>query len=78
MKNGLFEFIIISAHDRENLTCEICADDELVAEITQETETVLIEIYPPQDRQCWIFPLNEFKEALDFGVRYLKDGRTTE
>lgn len=74
MKKGLFEFIITSAHDREKLTCEICIDNELVAEITQETEVILLEIYPPRANQYWVFPLDEFKEALDFGKRYLIDG----
>lgn len=46
MINGLFEFTIVSGYDREKLTCEISYKNEIVAEISQDTDKLLLENIP--------------------------------
>lgn len=65
MIDKLFEFTIVSAYDREKLTCEICYKNEFVAEISQETG----ELYP--QAQCLEIPLKEFQQALEDGKNFL-------
>ena len=72
MIKGMFEFTIVSAYDREKLTCEICYKNEIIAEITQENDELNLEIYPPQSDDCWEVPLLDFQNALEFGKEYLK------
>ena len=71
MIKGLFEFTIVSAYDREKLTCEICYKKEIIAEISQETDELMIEIYPSQTSKCWTIPLVQFQKALEDGKNHL-------
>lgn len=72
MIKGLFEFTIVSAYDREKLTCEICYKNEMIAEISQETGELMIEIYPSFDKmKCWEIPLLDFQQALEEGKKFL-------
>lgn len=72
MIKGLFEFTIVSAYDRENLTCEICYKNEIIAEISQEKNEMMLEIYSPQKSEWWEVPLSAFQDALEDGKNYLK------
>jgi len=71
MIKGLFEFTIVSAYDREKLTCEICYKNEIIAEISQETDELMIEIYPPQTSKWWTISLVQFQEALEDAKNHL-------
>jgi hypothetical protein len=71
MIKGEFEFTIISAYDREKLTCEICYKKEIIAEISQETAELMIEIYPSQTEKWWTIPLVQFQQALEDAKNYL-------
>jgi hypothetical protein len=73
MKNGDFEFIIGSPVGFERLVCEIYYNEEIVAEISQETEELRIEIYPPQTSKWWAFPLAQFQIVLEQARDYLLD-----
>ena len=69
MKN--FTFLIFSYIEREKLSCEIYYNDELVAEITQETEHPLLEIYPPNEGKCWTIPIEDFQRAISYAKKHL-------
>jgi hypothetical protein len=71
MIKGLFEFTIVSAYDREKLTCEICYKKEIVAEISQIRMKLIIELYPPSTEGWWEFPLAAFQYALEDGKNHL-------
>ncbi len=60
-----FEFIIASPIEREKLICEIYYKGEIIAEISQETEEFILEIYPPQKSKWWEIPLESFQRALE-------------
>ena len=72
MLKGMFEFTIVSAYDREKLTCEICYKKEIIAEISQEKDKLMLEIYPSQSSDWWEVPLLDFQNALEYGKNYLK------
>ncbi len=71
MKKGLFEFTIVSAYDREKLTCEISYKNEIIAEISQETNEFMLEIYPSKMNKWWEIPLAAFQQALEDGKNHL-------
>ncbi len=73
MKNGDFEFIIGSPVELEKLVCEIYYKEEIVAEISQETKELKIEIYSPQGSKWWTFSLVQFQIVLDQAKDYLLD-----
>ena len=75
MIKGMFEFTVVSASEREKLTCEIYYKNELIAEISQETEQLILEIYPSQKNQWWEIPLCAFQQALEDAKKFLSDGR---
>lgn len=66
-----FEFIIGSPTDREKLICEIFYKEEILAEISQETNQLMIEIYPPQKNAYWILEFDKFQNALETGKKHL-------
>jgi hypothetical protein len=66
-----FEFLIASAPDREELTCEIYYKGELIAEISQETSVMLVEVYPPPKARWLTMPLLELQEAFEVGRKHL-------
>ena len=74
MKKGEFKYSILSAHDREKLTCEISFNNEIIAEISQEEGELLLEIFPPQFEKWWEVSLEDFQKVLEEGKRYLKSG----
>jgi hypothetical protein len=71
MIKGDFEFIIVSSPDREKVTCEIYYKDELIAEISQEIEELLLEIYPPNVKKWWTIPLFQFQTAIEDARKHL-------
>lgn len=71
MRKGSFEFTVVSAFDREKLTCEICYKNEIIAEISQDDESLTLEIYPSQINKWWNVPLLAFQQALEDGKEYL-------
>lgn len=71
MHKNDFEFIIASPFDREKLVCEICYKGKAIAEISQETEEFMLEIYPPGEKKWWNVPLVQFQEALEYAKKHL-------
>ena len=71
MRSNDFEFIIASPSNREKLVCEIYYKNEILAEISQEKEEVIIEIYPSQAKKWWELPLVQFQNALEEARKYL-------
>lgn len=71
MRKDEFEFIIASPTDREKLICEIYYNNELICEISQETNELILEIYSPQENQWWEIPLFKFQNALDIAKKHL-------
>jgi hypothetical protein len=71
MINNNFEFIIASPIDREKLICEIYYQNEIIAEISQETDELMIEIYPCQKNKFWELPLIQFQNALEYAKNHL-------
>ncbi|WP_059062547.1 hypothetical protein [Candidatus Protochlamydia naegleriophila] len=66
-----FTFVITSSTEREKLAYEIYYKDELIAEITQETEHPLLEIYPLKENKWWAIPLEDFQQALSYAKNHL-------
>lgn len=73
MKND-FEFLICSPDDHEKLTCEIYYKHEIIAEISQETNEMILEIYEPTKNNWLSIPLVPFQEALELAKNHLKGG----
>ena len=71
MKHNNFEFIIGSPVEREKLICEIYYKGEILAEISQETDELMLEIYPSQNQKWWEIPLISFQNALEEAKKYL-------
>jgi hypothetical protein len=69
-----FEYLITSSPDREKLSCEIYYQGEIIAEISQETPDVLLEIYPPKNKDWWTIPLKSFQKAVAYASDHL-DGK---
>jgi hypothetical protein len=60
-----FRLSISSPPDREYLVAEIFAETEQFAEISQETESLVIQIYPRQSGEFWTFEFEELTEVLN-------------
>jgi hypothetical protein len=63
---------ISSPPDRENLVAEIFFETEQVAEINQESGSLMIEIYPKRSGECWLFDLDDLTEVLNVAKHKLK------
>jgi hypothetical protein len=59
-----FRVTIASPPDRQRLVAEIFAGDTQVAEIKQEAERPLLELYPRPDGTPWNLDLVAFLEAV--------------
>jgi hypothetical protein len=57
-----FEILIASPPDREKLVAEIWSDDNLLAEINQESDNLEIEIYASEKL---VFSLDDLMEILE-------------
>lgn len=60
-----FKFVICSPVDREKLTCEIYFKNEIIAEISQESKELMIELYPTQSCKWWTVSFDDFQMALN-------------
>ena len=66
-----FRITIVSLPDRENLVAEISYKHKQVAEISQETNELLIQIYCYKDKDYWEFSLEEFQKIVEKAKRRL-------
>ena len=69
MKN--FRITINSLPDRENIVAEIYYRHYQVAEISQETNELLIQIYSYKDKDYWEFSLEEFQKVIEVAKQKL-------
>ena len=60
-----FRITIASLPDRENLVAEISYKNKQVAEINQETNNLIIQIYSYKDNGYWEFSLEEFQKVIE-------------
>ncbi len=72
---GKFDVIIASLPDRERVVAEICYDNELWIELSQETDELIVQCYPSQKNAYWEFPLNEALEVLEQAKLRLLEGK---
>jgi hypothetical protein len=77
MLKGNFELLICSPIDREKLTCEIYYLGEMLAEISQETDELLLEIYPPKTKKWWDIPLLQFQQIIEDAKNHLSGNLKT-
>ena len=59
-----FRITIASLPDREYLVSEILYDGVQWAEISQETNKLIVQFYPHPRQEYWEFSLDEAMEAL--------------
>lgn len=71
MNVNQFEFLIASVPDREKVACEIYYKLELIAEISQETNELMLEIYPCTQNKWWDIPLISFQRTLEKAKNHL-------
>jgi hypothetical protein len=70
--NHIFEVRLESPPDREKLVASLITDHEQMAEINQETDTLLVlELYPRRDGQPWVVDFEKFLVALQNAKRRL-------
>jgi hypothetical protein len=60
-----FRITVNSLPDRENLVAEIYYRHYQVAEISQETNKLIIQIYSYKDNDCWEFSLEKFQKVIE-------------
>jgi hypothetical protein len=60
-----FRITIASLPDRENLVAEISYKNNQFAEISQETNELIIQFYPHPQKKYWEFSYNEIIEIID-------------
>lgn len=60
-----FSITVNSLPDRENLVAEIYYKNYQVAEISQETDELIIQIYSYKEKDCWEFLLEEFQKVIE-------------
>ena len=59
-----FRITIASLPDRENLVAEISYENRQIAEISQETDKLIIQIYSHLNKY-WEFDLEEFQNVIE-------------
>lgn len=64
---------ICSPPDRKFLVAEIMLDNEQVAELNQEQNALLLEIYPRRDGQPWIVSYEVLLKALTKAKKRLSE-----
>jgi hypothetical protein len=60
-----FEITVASVPHRDELVAEISCDRVAWAEISHETDEMLIEFYPHPHKECWEIPLEDVIQALE-------------
>lgn len=68
-----FRINVASLPDRENLVAEIVYDEVQWAEISQESEEMMIQFYPHPRQEFWEFPMNEALLLLQNAKKALLD-----
>ena len=63
--NNNFRITIGIPPDRENPVADIIYKHFQVAEISQETDEFIIQIYSYPDKEQWEFSLEEFQKVLE-------------
>ncbi|WP_303981442.1 hypothetical protein [Dongia mobilis] len=71
MKSGPFEILIASPPDREKLVAEVHFRNEQVVEISQDKESLQIEIAAYRTGVAWRFDFEDFLEALQTAKKHL-------
>ena len=66
-----FRITIGSLPDRENLVADIFYKSIQVAEISQEKEELIIQLYCYKDKDHWEFSLEEFQKIVEKAKRRL-------
>ena len=64
-KMGKFEITVGSLPDKDNLVADIYYDKIQVAEINQETNELIIQIYSYKNINYWEFSLEEFQNIIE-------------
>ncbi|MFL5329105.1 MAG: hypothetical protein ACJ8C4_09320 [Gemmataceae bacterium] len=59
-----FKVSIASPPDRDRLVAMIDFENEQWAEINQESDTLVLEVYSRRDGTPWVFPLEEAITAI--------------
>ena len=70
---GKFEIIIASLPNKENLVADIYYNNLNWAQISQETEAIMIRFYPPEYTPFWEFNLDEALEILEMAKKRMID-----
>jgi len=60
-----FTITVGSFPDKNNLVADIIYKNKQVAEISQETNELLIQIYSYENQDYWEFSLEEFQKVLE-------------
>jgi hypothetical protein len=64
MSDTRLEVSVESPPDRKRLVSSILVDGVQMAEINQETDELLVEVYPRQDGQPWTLRFNDLVHLL--------------
>ena len=66
-----FEILIASLPDKEEVVAEVYYNNMYWVEISQEpgVEQPIIQFYPPSDKECWEFPLEDALKALELAKK---------
>jgi len=62
---GKFEITVGSLPDKNNLVADIFYDNVQVAEISNENNELLIQIYFYENKDYWEFSLDEFQKVVE-------------
>ena len=68
-----FRITVASLPDRENLVAEILYEGVQWAEISQETEKLVVQFYSHPRQKYWEFSLDEALEALEKAKKRMLD-----
>ena len=60
-----FRITVGSLPDRENLVADIFYETIELAEISNENNKMIIQIYCYDDKDCWEFSLEEFQKIVE-------------
>ena len=71
MKKDQFRIRISSPPDREKLVAELLVGNDQWAELNQETDELLLEVYPRQDGLPWSLDFEATLEALNAAKKRL-------
>lgn len=64
LENNDFQITIASLPDREHLVAEVLYKGVQWAEISQETEEIVVQLYPHPRQHYWEFPYDDAVAAL--------------